>query len=314
MKQKKGLFGFLSKTRQSLTNSLDGLFSRVGPLDEAVYEELEDHLILADFGVHTAREIVQHLKQLAKRERIDGISGLSACLEASLLDILSGTDEDGNGELAKKPQVILMVGVNGVGKTTTLAKLANYHKRQGCSVMMAAGDTYRAAAVEQLQAWGQRLDVPVIAQSTGSDAAAVAFDAMNSAHAKNIDYLLIDSAGRQHTQGDLMDQLQKMKRVIGKMDETAPHQVLITVDATNGQNVLSQVEHFQNILPLTGICVAKLDGTAKGGMIVALANRFKLPVRFIGVGEGIDDLVKFSAKEFAAALVPDMDTAESLQA
>lgn len=313
MKQKKGLFGFLSKTRESLTNSLGGLFSRTGSLDDAAYEELEDRLIMADFGVHTAREIVERLKKSARRNKVDDIPELGALLEASLLDILSGQNDAWDGEAAK-PQVILMVGVNGVGKTTTLAKLANYYKGRGHSVMMAAGDTFRAAAVEQLQAWGKRLDVPVIAQSIGSDAAAVAYDAMNSAYAKNMDYLLIDSAGRQHTHGDLMDQLQKMKRVIGKIDETAPHQILITVDATNGQNVLSQVENFQKTLPLTGICVTKLDGTAKGGVVVALANDFRLPVRFIGVGEGVDDLSEFSAREFAAALVPDMDTEESSQA
>ena len=313
MKQKKGLSGFLSKTRESLTSSLSGLFSRVGPLDDVVYEELEDRLIMADFGVHTAREIVEHLKKSAKRERVGNISGLSDLLQSSLLEILSGQN-DARHEEAASPQVILMVGVNGVGKTTTLAKLANYYKGRGNSVMMAAGDTFRAAAVEQLQAWGQRLDVPVIAQSIGSDAAAVAYDAMNSACARNMDYLLIDSAGRQHTHGDLMDQLQKMKRVIGKIDEAAPHQVLITVDATNGQNVLSQEENFQKTLPLTGICVTKLDGTAKGGVIVALSNLFKLPVRFIGVGEGVDDLREFSAAEFAAALVPDMDKEESSRA
>ena len=313
MKQKKGLFDFLSKTRESLANSLDQLFSGVGSLDDAVYEELEDHLIMADFGVHTARETVERLKKSAQRERVGNISELGALLEASLLDILSGQNGPRN-EKTVKPQVILMVGVNGVGKTTTLAKLAHYYKGKGHSVMMAAGDTFRAAAVEQLQEWGKRLDIPVVAQSIGSDAAAVAYDAMNSACAKNVDYLLIDSAGRQHTHGDLMGQLQKMKRVIGKLDETAPHQILITVDATNGQNVLSQVENFQQTLPLTGICVTKLDGTAKGGVIVALANGFKLPVRFIGVGEGVDDLSEFSAKEFAAALVPDMDTDGSSQA
>lgn len=310
MQQKKGLFNYLSKTRQSLTASLSGIFSRAGALDDATCEELEDHLIMADFGVHTAREIVDQIKHSAKREKIDSASGLRVLLEKTILDILSFMDEDSGEAVTVKPQVILMVGVNGVGKTTTVAKLANYYKQQGHSVMMAAGDTFRAAAVEQLQAWGQRLEIPVIAQSIGSDAAAVAFDAVNSAYAKNVDYLLIDSAGRQHTHGDLMNQLQKMKRVIGKLNVHAPHQILITVDAGNGQNVLSQVENFQNALSLSGICVAKLDGTAKGGIVVALANRFKLPVRFIGTGEGADDLREFSATEFAGALIPDLDASE----
>ncbi|MCY4218899.1 MAG: signal recognition particle-docking protein FtsY [Gammaproteobacteria bacterium] len=312
MKQKQGIFGFLAKTRESLSNSLSGLLSRAGPITDLVFEELEDHLIMADFGVYTAQEIVRHLRKSAKREKIDSIAGLNALLQLALLDILSNPNDDVQDRNdTEKPQVILMVGVNGVGKTTTLAKLANYYKGNGYSVIMAAGDTFRAAAIEQLQTWGQRLEVPVVAQSLGSDAAAVAYDAMNSAYARNIDYLLIDSAGRQHTHGDLMDQLQKMKRVIGKIDESAPHQILITVDATNGQNVLSQVENFQKTLLLTGICVTKLDGTAKGGVVVALANQFQLPVKFIGVGEGIDDLSEFSAQDFAAALIPDMDIAES---
>lgn len=306
MLQNKGLFSYLSKTRESLTSRLGGLFSKAGTFDDSLYEELEDQLIMADFGVHTAHEIVGQLKRSVKRNKIDSIAGLYAHLEQSIAQILSSI-QDGHGEsMTAKPQAILMVGVNGVGKTTTLAKLAKYHMNQGRSVMMAAGDTFRAAAVEQLQAWGHRLDVPVIAQATGSDAAAVAYDAMNSAQAKNIDCLLIDSAGRLHTHAGLMDQLQKMKRVVGKVDPSAPHQILITVDAGNGQNVLSQVENFQNILPLSGICVTKLDGTAKGGVVVALASRFKIPIRFIGVGEGIDDLREFSAAEFAAALVPDV--------
>ncbi len=313
MQEKKGIFGFLAKTRESLSNSLGGLFTRTGPLNETVFEELEDHLIMADFGVHTAQEIVKNLKTTAKREKIDSIGGLSALLQSALMDILSNPNDIMDQSDTSKPQVILMVGVNGVGKTTTLAKLANYYQSNGCSVIMAAGDTFRAAAIEQLQTWGQRLGVPVVAQSLGADAAAVAYDAMNSAYARNIDYLLIDSAGRQHTHGDLMDQLQKMKRVIGKIDDSAPHQILITVDATNGQNVLSQVENFQKILPLTGICVTKLDGTAKGGVLVALVNQFKLPVKFVGVGERVDDLSEFSAQEFATALIPDMDVTESAQ-
>ncbi|MXZ79828.1 MAG: signal recognition particle-docking protein FtsY [Gammaproteobacteria bacterium] len=311
MNQHSGLFAYLSRTRQSLANRLGGLLSSGVRLDDSVYEALEDHLVMADFGIRTASGIVDHLKKSAAREKVAEAAELSALLERSILDMLSCGDGGQSERSVASPHVILMVGVNGVGKTTTLAKLANFHKRQGCSVMMAAGDTFRAAAVEQLQAWGRRLDVPVIAQSIGSDAAAVAFDAVNSAMARNIDCLLIDSAGRQHTQGDLMDQLQKMKRVIGKLDPSAPHEILMTVDAGNGQNVLSQVENFQKRLPLSGICVTKLDGTAKGGVIVALVDRFRLPVRYIGIGEGIDDLREFSPAEFAAALFPYLSDSQA---
>jgi fused signal recognition particle receptor len=199
-----------------------------------------------------------------------------------------------------------MVGVNGVGKTTTLAKIAHRKKQQGKSVMLAACDTFRAAAIEQLQSWAQQLDLPVISQSHGADAAAVAFDAYNAARARNMDYLLIDSAGRQHTHSDLMEQLQKIKRVLAKVDQSAPHEVLLTVDAGNGQNVISQVEHFHSKVPLTGICVAKLDGTAKGGIVISLAQRFQLPIRYVGVGEGIDDLGPFDAVDFVDALLPDL--------
>lgn len=301
-----GLFSRLARTRQSLSGRLGQVFSSGGKLDESVYEEIEDHLIVADMGVATARAVTARLKERAVSDRISSRSVLPGTLKDVIVEIL-GEDRPGLPEIpAARPVVVLVVGVNGVGKTTTLAKLAHYCRTQGHDVMMAACDTFRAAAIEQLQAWGERLDVPVVAQAHGSDAAAVAFDALASARARRMDYLLIDSAGRQHTQGGLMDQLGKIGRVLGKLDETAPHEVLLTVDAGNGQNVLSQVESFNRTIPLTGLCVTKLDGTAKGGIVVSLAGQHDLPIRFVGLGEGIEDLRPFSAEEFAAALVPDL--------
>ncbi len=301
-----GLFARLARTRQSLSGRLGHLFTSSARLDESVYEEIEDHLIMADMGVATARSVTERLRKKAASGRVSSRSELPGMLKDVIVEVL-GKDRAGLPGLPEtRPAVVLMVGVNGVGKTTTLAKLAHYCRTNGHSVMMAACDTFRAAAIEQLQAWGERLDIPVVAQAHGSDAAAVAFDALSSARARQMDYLLIDSAGRQHTQGGLMDQLGKIRRVLGKIDETAPHEVLLTVDAGNGQNVLSQVESFNRVIPLTGLCVAKLDGTARGGVVVSLAGRHDLPIRFVGLGEGIEDIRPFSAEEFVAALVPDL--------
>lgn len=281
-----------------------GLFSSKPKLDDQLFDEVEDQLIMADLGVATSRLVVDRLRGVARSGHYDSPEQVVGSLRQIILDILNESQRGETPVVSRKPHVILMVGVNGVGKTTTLAKMANRFRQNGQSVMMAACDTFRAAAIEQLQTWGERLDIPVISQGRGSDAAAVAFDAFSAARARGVDYLLIDSAGRQHTHSDLMAQLAKIKRVLSKTEETAPHDVYLTVDAGNGQNALSQVESFNRSISLTGLCVTKLDGTARGGVVIALAHRFGLPVRYIGVGEGIPDLKPFDADEFVAALLP----------
>ena len=306
MSAKEGLFSRLRKTRESLSSGLASIFSSSPKISEGVYEEIEDQLIMADLGVQTTQTILSELRKKAVQSRIESSDELLSVLKSVILYLLQYSEATEQSTDGKKPFVILMVGVNGVGKTTTMAKMANQYRNSGNRVLLAACDTFRAAAIEQLQSWGQRLDIPVIAQSHGADAAAVAFDAYSAAQARDMDYLLIDSAGRQHTHGDLMDQLQKLKRVLGRVDENAPHEVLLTVDAGNGQNVISQVENFNKAIPLTGLCVTKLDGTARGGVVISLADRFKLPIRYIGVGEGVDDLRPFIAEDFVDALLPEL--------
>ena len=300
-----GLFARLAKTRRALADGLAGLFGdsagRAG--NDQLLEEVHDHLLLADVGVEAAGRIIDRLR----RDAQDGHAAAGQLMESlhqALSEILAPCEQPLVIDPAARPFVILMVGVNGTGKTTTLAKLAAHLKGRGGTVMLAACDTFRAAAIEQLQAWGQRLEVPVIAQSHGADAAAVAYDAHSAARARGVDVLLIDTAGRQHTHGDLMAQLQKIERVLGKVDGSAPHATLLTVDAGNGHNALSQVEHFREAVGLDGLCVTKLDGTAKGGVVVALAERFGLPIRYIGTGQEAADLRPFSAAEFVTALLP----------
>lgn len=306
MSVKEGLFSRLRKTRESLSSGLAGIFSSSPKISEELYTEIEDQLIMADLGVQTTQTILSELRKKVAQSRVESSDELLKELKSVILNMLQGSMGEEISTQGKRPFVILMVGVNGVGKTTTMAKMANQYRNSGNQVLLAACDTFRAAAIEQLQSWGQRLDIPVIAQSHGADAAAVAYDAYSAAQARNMDYLLIDSAGRQHTHGDLMDQLQKIKRVLGRIDEDAPHEVFLTVDAGNGQNVISQVENFNNTIPLTGLCVTKLDGTARGGVVISLADRFQLPIRYIGVGEGVDDLRSFKAEEFVDALLPDL--------
>lgn len=299
-----GLFGRLSKTRENLTSGLSGLFGRRVKLDESLYEEIEDQLIMADLGVEPAQRICNALRETARIEKPESAEALLATLTEQISSILEPVEQAMDvGQ--QQPYVILMVGVNGVGKTTTIAKLAKRLRDEGKSVMLAAGDTFRAAAIEQLQTWGTRLSIPVIAQQHGSDAAAVAFDAYQAAKRQNIDVLLIDTAGRQHTHGDLMEQLAKMARVLQKADPELPHEVMLTVDAATGQNALSQIEHFKSMINVSSLSVSKLDGTAKGGIIVAIAEKFGLPIRFIGVGEAMDDLRPFVALDFARALLPE---------
>jgi fused signal recognition particle receptor len=303
-KPRGGLFGRLSKTRENLTSSLSGLFSRGVKLDESLYEEIEDQLIMADLGVEPAQRICKALRETARIEKPKSAEALLAALTEQITTILEPV-EQAMDVRQHQPFVILMVGVNGVGKTTTIAKLAKRLRDEGNSVMLAAGDTFRAAAIEQLQTWGTRLSIPVIAQQHGSDAAAVAFDAYQAAKNRKIDVLLIDTAGRQHTHGDLMEQLAKMARVLQKTNPELPHEVMLTVDAATGQNALSQIEHFKSMIDVSSLSVSKLDGTAKGGIIVAMAEKFGLPIRFIGVGEAMNDLRPFVARDFARALLPE---------
>jgi fused signal recognition particle receptor len=299
-----GLFGRLARTRdrfaQGLSNLLAGSRVRV---DDALLEQIEDQLIMADVGVEASTAIVGRLREGVRRGRINDAESLREAMRdevASALEPAAAPLRIG----PERPFVVLMVGVNGVGKTTTAAKLAGRLKSEGHTVMLAACDTFRAAAIEQLKVWGERLEVPVIAQQHGADAAAVAHDAMAAARARAIDVLIIDSAGRQHVNADLMEQLRKVRRVLSRLDPDAPHEVLLTVDAGTGQNALSQVARFHEAVGLTGLCVTKLDGTARGGVVIAIADRFRLPIRFLGVGEQLDDLDDFRPADFAAALIP----------
>jgi len=274
-----------------------------GEIDEDVLEELESLLVMADVGVDTTELIIADLRKSLARNELKDLDALRAQLERSLLSILQVAEKPLVIERPDGPFVILMVGVNGAGKTTTIGKLARHLKDDGYSVMLAAGDTFRAAAVEQLQAWGERNDVPVIAQQSGADPAAVIFDAWQAAKARNIDVLLADTAGRLQNQVGLMDELQKMKRVLTRHDETAPHEIMLVLDSSQGQNALVQAEKFHEALGLTGITVTKLDGSAKGGILFAIANRLQVPVRFIGIGEAVEDMQPFSANEFVDALL-----------
>ncbi len=274
-----------------------------GEIDEDVLEELESLLVMADVGVDTTELIIADLQHSLARNELKDLGALRAQLKRSLLGILQPAEKALVIEKPDGPFVILMVGVNGAGKTTTIGKLARHLKDDGYSVMLAAGDTFRAAAVEQLQAWGERNDVPVIAQQSGADPAAVIFDAWQAAKARDIDVLLADTAGRLQNQVGLMDELQKMKRVLARHDETAPHEIMLVLDANQGQNALVQAEKFNEALGLTGITVTKLDGSAKGGILFAIANRLQVPVRFIGIGEAVEDMQPFCAEEFVDALL-----------
>lgn len=271
-------------------------------IDDELFEELEEQLLIADIGVPTTSKIIKNLTEHASRKELQDAELLYQQLKVEMADILEPVAQPLVIDTTKKPYVILMVGVNGVGKTTTIGKLARKFQAEGKSVMLAAGDTFRAAAVEQLQVWGERNHIPVVAQSTGSDSASVIFDAMQSAAARNIDILIADTAGRLQNKNNLMDELKKIVRVMKKYDETAPHEIMLTLDAGTGQNAISQAKLFNEAVGLTGISLTKLDGTAKGGVIFAIADQFKLPIRYIGVGEKIEDLREFNAKEFIEAL------------
>ncbi len=301
---KEGFFARLKrslvKTRQNLGSGFVGLF-RGKKIDDELFEELEEQLLIADVGMDTTQKIIRSLTAQANRKQLKDAEALYGILKEEMAAILHKVEQPLSVE-GKNPFVILMVGVNGVGKTTTIGKLAKQYQSEGKSVMLAAGDTFRAAAVEQLQVWGERNNIPVIAQHTGADSASVIFDAIQAAKSRGADILIADTAGRLQNKSHLMEELKKITRVMGRLDEDAPHEVMLTLDASTGQNAISQAKLFNEAVGLTGISLTKLDGTAKGGVIFSIADQFGIPIRYIGVGEGIDDLRPFQAEDFIEAL------------
>ena len=304
--EKTGLFARLkaglSRTRHSLTEGVASLVLGGKAIDAELLEEIETMLLVADVGIEATREIIDGLAGQVARKQLGDADALMAALHDRMQAILAPCSVPLRIAAMPRPFVILMVGINGAGKTTTIGKLAHRLQQDGKTVMLAAGDTFRAAAVEQLQAWGERNNVPVIAQQQGADSASVIFDALQSAQARGIDVLIADTAGRLHTQSNLMEELKKIKRVLGKLDEQAPHEVMLVVDAGTGQNALNQAQEFNAAVGLTGITLTKLDGTARGGIIFAIAKKTGIPIRFVGVGESIENLREFNAAEFVDAL------------
>ncbi|MFO8025125.1 signal recognition particle-docking protein FtsY [Thiohalophilus sp.] len=293
----------LSRTRSGLTESLARLARGKKQIDDELLEEIETLLLSADVGVEATRRIIDELTARVSRQELQDSDALLEALRQNMQQILTPCEAPLAIDTACQPFVILMVGINGAGKTTTIGKLARQLQQQGHSVMLAAGDTFRAAATEQLQTWGERNAVPVIAQQHGADSASVIYDAMAAARSRGIDVLIADTAGRLHTQSNLMDELKKVQRVMTKLDPAAPHEVMLVVDAGTGQNALVQAEQFHNAVGLTGITLTKLDGTARGGVIFAIAQKLGIPIRFVGVGESIEDLRPFHAGEFVQALL-----------
>ncbi len=304
--KKKGFFSRLasglSKTRSGFSDGVANLLLGKKEIDDDLLEDLETQLVMADVGVEATREIMAKLTERVGRKELTDSDALFEALIKELQDVLAPCEQPLVIDSGDKPYVILMVGINGVGKTTTIGKLAKQFQAKGKSVMLAAGDTFRAAAVEQLQVWGERNDVPVVAQHTGADSASVLFDALEAATARGTDILIADTAGRLHTKDNLMGELEKVVRVMKKIDPEAPHEVMLVLDAGTGQNALNQATQFQKSVGVTGLTLTKLDGTAKGGVIFALAKQLGLPVRFIGIGEGINDLRPFDANDFTRAL------------
>ena len=297
----------LSKTSASIGEGMASLFLGKKAIDDDLLDEIETRLLTADVGVEATSVIIRNLTQKVARKQLTDAQALYTSLQGELADMLRPVEQPLVITPQQGPFVILVVGVNGAGKTTTIGKLAARFQREGKKVMLAAGDTFRAAAVEQLQVWGDRNGVPVIAQHTGADSASVIFDAVQAAKARGMDVLIADTAGRLHTKDNLMEELKKVRRVIGKLDAAAPHEVLLVLDAGTGQNAINQAKHFNQSVALTGLALTKLDGTAKGGVIFALAKQFALPIRYIGVGEGIDDLRTFEAEPFVSALFAERD-------
>ncbi|KFX70640.1 cell division protein FtsY [Pseudomonas taeanensis MS-3] len=299
----------LSKTSASLGDGMASLFLGKKAIDDDLLDEIETRLLIADVGVEATSAIIQSLTQKVARKQLTDSGALYKALQEELTALLRPVEQPLLIDQAKQPYVILVVGVNGAGKTTTIGKLAKKLQLEGKKVMLAAGDTFRAAAVEQLQVWGERNQIAVIAQHTGADSASVIFDAVQAAKARGMDVLIADTAGRLHTKDNLMEELKKVRRVIGKLDDTAPHEVLLVLDAGTGQNAINQAKQFNQTVSLTGLALTKLDGTAKGGVIFALAKQFGLPIRYIGVGEGIDDLRTFEAEPFVQALFAERESA-----
>ncbi|MEH6578112.1 MAG: signal recognition particle-docking protein FtsY [Amphritea sp.] len=304
--EKRGFFGRikagLSRTKANLSDGLGNLFLGAKEIDDDLLEEIETQLLMADVGVEATTEIIKRLTDRVGRKQLADADALYAALKDELAGLLAGAEQPLETNSSKGPFVILMVGVNGVGKTTTIGKLAKRYQAEGKSVMLAAGDTFRAAAVEQLQVWGERNNVPVVAQHTGADSASVLYDALQSAQAKNVDVVIADTAGRLQNKDNLMQELEKVVRVMKKLDETAPHEVMLVLDAGTGQNAMNQAKQFKEVVGVSGITLTKLDGTAKGGIIFAIAKQLEIPIRFIGVGEQVDDLRPFKAQEFVSAL------------
>ena len=303
----RGLIGRLGealrKTRSAIADGIAQVIGARTTIDDALLEDIETILLTADVGVDATRRIIDGLESRVSRNEVGDMDALLASLERDMLEILAPVEQPLSIPESRDPYVILVIGVNGAGKTTTIGKLASRFKSAGKSVLIAAGDTFRAAAIEQLQAWGDRTGAPVVAQQPGADSASVIYDAFEAARARGIDVLIADTAGRLHTRVGLMDELRKVRRVIGKLDPVAPHEVLLVLDAGTGQNALSQAAQFHDAIGVTGIALTKLDGTAKGGIIFAIAERLSLPVRLIGVGETVDDLRDFDAKMFVAAIL-----------
>ena len=288
----------------ALTRGLAGVFSRYPRLDDDLLDELETLLLGADVGIAATATLIEDLRKRMRAREFADTDALLTALRAALLALLQPVAQP-LVIAGARPFVVLMVGVNGAGKTTTIGKLAQRYRNEGRSVMLAAGDTFRAAAVEQLKTWGERNQVPVLAQAQGSDAASVIFDALQAARARAIEVLIADTAGRLHTQGGLMDELAKIRRVLGKLDGGAPHEVLMVIDGTTGQNAINQVRQFRDSAGVTGLVVTKLDGSAKGGVVFALAREFGLPIRYVGLGERLDDLGVFDAAAFVDGLLPE---------
>lgn len=306
--RRSGVFGRLAdglaRTRNNLLGGIAGFFERDKSVDNDLIGEIETALLTADVGVDATERMIEGLSKTLDRRQLNDSHEVLSALRASMLEILKPVSKPLTIPGSRpKPFVVLMVGVNGTGKTTTIGKLANRFQSQGSSVMLAAGDTFRAAAIEQLQVWGQRNAIPVVAQHTGADSASVVFDALKSATARGVDVLIADTAGRLHTQANLMEELKKIRRVLGKLDPNAPQETMLVVDAGTGQNALVQAQQFAEAVSVTGITLTKLDGTAKGGIIFSIAQRLALPIRFIGVGEGMEDLREFNAVDFVDALL-----------
>ncbi|MHC6648328.1 signal recognition particle-docking protein FtsY [Alteromonas sp. HB246098] len=318
-KEKKSLFArlkaSLSRTKENLGSGIVSLF-KGKTIDDELYEDLETQLLVADVGMDTTQKIIDHLTDSASRKDLKDAEALLEIMKQQMSGMLSEVNQPLSKVMkahdsSEGPFVILMVGVNGVGKTTTIGKLAKQFQQEGKKVMLAAGDTFRAAAVEQLQVWGERNDIPVIAQHTGADSASVLYDALEAAKSRGTDILIADTAGRLQNKNNLMEELKKVVRVMKKINPNAPHEVMLTLDAGTGQNAISQAKLFNEAVGLTGITLTKLDGTAKGGVIFSIADKFKIPIRYIGVGESIDDLRQFDGQEFIDALFSEMDTPES---